>query len=57
MSHLLYAKICMILTVGIAGLNLHQFFSSYSYVKENHDWDVLTDKLLEQFQVIIKTHS
>ena len=29
----------------------------YSYVKENHDWEVLTDKLLEQFQVTIKTHS
>ena len=29
----------------------------YSYVKENHDWEVLTDKLLEKFQVTIKTHS
>ena len=29
----------------------------YSYVKEIHDWEILTDKLLEKFQVIIKTHS
>ena len=34
MTSLLYAKICVVLTVGIVGLNLHQFFSSYAYVRE-----------------------
>jgi hypothetical protein len=34
MNHLIYAKICIILTVGLAGLNIHQLLSSYEYIRE-----------------------
>ena len=34
MNQLLYAKICMVITVGFAGLNIHQFMSSHEYVQE-----------------------
>ncbi len=33
MTNLLFAKIAMALTVGFVGLNLHQLFSPYKYVK------------------------
>ncbi len=34
MSQLMYVKICMVFTVGFAGLNIHQLMASYDYVKE-----------------------
>jgi hypothetical protein len=34
MSQLLYAKICMVITIGFAGLNIHQFMSPYDYVQK-----------------------
>ncbi len=33
MSHIIYARICIVLTVGFAGLNVHQLLSPYEYVK------------------------
>ena len=33
MGHIIYARICIVLTVGFAGLNVHQLLSSYEYVK------------------------
>lgn len=33
MNNIIYTKICMILTIGFAGLNIHQFLASYEYIK------------------------